>query len=121
MHFFQRLIKSNSHFSSSNRRTQANKITLSSLSLFIYQKRSLNDSSISETSSSATPSDSKPPQDRRRVVVTGFGAITPLGVSTLYSWNKLCLGASGVSKAGIPGMKVIRSMKNVIRRNLTKV
>ena len=33
---------------------------------------------------------------KRRVVVTGMGAITPLGVGVGESWQSLCLGKSGV-------------------------
>jgi len=34
---------------------------------------------------------------KRRVVVTGMGAITPLGVGVEKSWRSLCQGKSGVS------------------------
>ncbi len=35
---------------------------------------------------------------RRRVVVTGLGAVTPLAVGIEESWRKLCLGKSGVAR-----------------------
>jgi 3-oxoacyl-[acyl-carrier-protein] synthase II len=35
---------------------------------------------------------------RRRVVVTGLGAITPLAMGVEESWQKLCLGKSGVAR-----------------------
>jgi len=35
---------------------------------------------------------------KRRVVVTGMGAITPLGVGVEESWQSLCQGKSGVSE-----------------------
>jgi 3-oxoacyl-[acyl-carrier-protein] synthase II len=33
---------------------------------------------------------------KRRVVITGLGAITPLGVGVEESWRSLCQGKSGV-------------------------
>jgi 3-oxoacyl-[acyl-carrier-protein] synthase II len=39
---------------------------------------------------------SKPP--KRRVVITGFGAITPLAAGVEQSWRKLCQGESGVAR-----------------------
>ncbi len=50
----------------------------------------------------------KSKKERRRVVVTGFGAVTPLGVGALYSFNQLCRGASGISKAVVPSITEIR-------------
>jgi 3-oxoacyl-[acyl-carrier-protein] synthase II len=38
----------------------------------------------------------KPP--KRRVVVTGLGAITPLAIGVEESWRKLCQGKSGVAR-----------------------
>ncbi len=38
----------------------------------------------------------KPP--RRRAVVTGLGAVTPLAIGAEESWQKLCRGESGVSR-----------------------
>lgn len=35
---------------------------------------------------------------RRRVVVTGLGAVTPLATGVEESWRKLCLGESGVTR-----------------------
>lgn len=35
---------------------------------------------------------------KRRVVVTGLGAITPLGIGVEPSWQSLCRGKSGISK-----------------------
>jgi len=35
---------------------------------------------------------------KRRVVITGLGAITPLATSVEESWQKLCQGKSGVSR-----------------------
>ncbi|MBI5208170.1 MAG: beta-ketoacyl-ACP synthase II [Candidatus Firestonebacteria bacterium] len=36
--------------------------------------------------------------ERRRVVITGSGAITPLGNSSKELWRKICLGISGIDK-----------------------
>jgi 3-oxoacyl-[acyl-carrier-protein] synthase II len=41
---------------------------------------------------------SNPSSARRRVVVTGIGAVTPLGLSALETWNAAIEGKSGVSK-----------------------
>lgn len=35
---------------------------------------------------------------RRRVVITGLGALTPLAIGTEESWQKLCQGRSGVAR-----------------------
>jgi 3-oxoacyl-[acyl-carrier-protein] synthase II len=35
---------------------------------------------------------------KRRVVVTGIGALTPLGNSAAETWNGLCAGRSGIAK-----------------------
>ncbi len=36
--------------------------------------------------------------NKRRVVVTGLGAVTPLGIGVEQSWRALCQGKSGVSR-----------------------
>jgi len=36
--------------------------------------------------------------DKRRVVVTGLGAVTPLAIGVEQSWRALCQGKSGVSR-----------------------
>jgi 3-oxoacyl-[acyl-carrier-protein] synthase II len=35
---------------------------------------------------------------KRRVVITGFGAVTPLGIGAKGSWQALCQGKSGVAR-----------------------
>ncbi|HFB06945.1 MAG TPA: beta-ketoacyl-[acyl-carrier-protein] synthase II, partial [Chloroflexi bacterium] len=35
---------------------------------------------------------------RRRVVVTGIGALTPLAIGVEESWRKLCQGKSGIAR-----------------------
>jgi 3-oxoacyl-(acyl-carrier-protein) synthase len=34
----------------------------------------------------------------RRVVITGLGAVTPLGLAIDTIWEKLCKGVSGIGK-----------------------
>lgn len=38
------------------------------------------------------------PKEQRRVVVTGMGAVTPLGLNVAESWEKAINGQSGISK-----------------------
>ncbi len=35
---------------------------------------------------------------KRRVVVTGMGMITPLGIGVEKSWRALCTGESGIAR-----------------------
>ena len=35
---------------------------------------------------------------QRRVVVTGMGSITPLGIGVEESWSALCAGKSGITE-----------------------
>lgn len=39
----------------------------------------------------------------KRVVVTGFGTVGPLGVGSRYSWERLIKGECGVVKLTEPG------------------
>ncbi|KAF0134534.1 MAG: 3-oxoacyl-acyl-carrier-protein synthase II [Candidatus Saganbacteria bacterium] len=41
---------------------------------------------------------------KRRVVITGIGAITPLAIGVIDNWNKLIKGTSGVKKIGLFGV-----------------
>lgn len=41
----------------------------------------------------------------QRVVVTGFGMVTPLGSNVEEVWKKVCMGQSGIRKATIPGIE----------------
>ncbi len=47
-------------------------------------------------SSSESPQFHAPPQFRRRVVVTGLGAITPIGLNPEAFWHNLLAGKSGI-------------------------
>ncbi|HCX89757.1 MAG TPA: beta-ketoacyl-[acyl-carrier-protein] synthase II, partial [Deltaproteobacteria bacterium] len=35
---------------------------------------------------------------KRRVVVTGLGAVTPLGIGAEKTWKALCAGKSGIGR-----------------------
>ena len=80
--------------------------TIQSFSL-ISQSNSLSIRNASTTtpatSTTATTAGVLPSDRRRRVVVTGFGAITPLGVGALYAWEQLCLAKSGITSASHKG------------------
>lgn len=38
----------------------------------------------------------------KRVVITGVGAVTPLGTSAISSWNSLIRNESGLSRLSLP-------------------
>jgi 3-oxoacyl-[acyl-carrier-protein] synthase II len=42
---------------------------------------------------------------RHRVVVTGLGALTPLGLSAEDTWTAMLAGQSGIDRVDIPGLK----------------
>ncbi len=45
--------------------------------------------------------------ERKRVVVTGLGIISPLGLTAEETWEKIKVGTNGISELSIPGMETV--------------
>ena len=62
---------------------------------------------------------------KRRVVVTGMGLITPVGIGVEDSWSAICAGKSGVSVVLVTEreMRRIRDLerKHAIRFDIQKI
>jgi hypothetical protein len=56
----------------------------------------------------ADPFGDLPPQLARRVVVTGLGLVTPLGVGVATVWERLLAGATGVRKLEAADLPEVR-------------
>ena len=64
----------------------------------LYSPPWLHGGACRQLSSLVDPFGDLPPQAARRVVVTGLGLVTPLGVGVATVWERLLAGAIGVRR-----------------------
>lgn len=82
--------------------------------------RAFSSSSTSSSAPSSASSPFSPPSalPQRRVVVTGLGLVTPLGVGVQQSWSNLIQGAVGVKALTVSDMQNLPAAQQALLEQL---